>query len=440
MYLTAQIHIAENTAGGNYIQTLYHLCYHSARMYNVGLYSVRQHYLNNNTYLSYYDNYHCCKSNENYQLLLTDTGQQILRLVDRDIKSFFQLLNLKKQGKYSNKVCLPHYKNKSGVMTCSVQGRSCRIHENKLRIGLTKEFRTLYNLDYRYMEFTLPKNVNKTAIKEVRIIPLYKGKEYTIEIIYNNTDIQQQSTGNGILSIDVGVSNLMTCVGFSNSKPVDQFIIDGRYVKNVNYYYNKQVAKLKSAYATNKSITSENTQRMRRLCNGRKYRINEYFNKTVNYLMHYCVKNGIGTIVIGYNKEQKQEINTGKVNNQNMVYIPFGNLRSKLEYQSELYGIKYVTQEESYTSKASAIDGDAIPVFRDGGEYSFSGRRIKRGLYRSADGSILNADVNGSVNILRKYVKDQKCKEKIGNISIDSIRALVNTPCLRINLNSSPVL
>ena len=169
MLLTTKVHI-----GNTYkdFQILAKMCYHSARLYNVGLYSVRQHFFNTGEFLSYYDNYHLCKINENYSLLLTDTGQQILRLVDRDMHSFFGLLKLKKIGKYSNPIHLPKYKGKEELMTCSVQGRSVRMKEGKARIGLTKEFRELYGFTQRYVEFTIPKNLlSVEKFNEVRIIP-----------------------------------------------------------------------------------------------------------------------------------------------------------------------------------------------------------------------------------------------------------------------------
>jgi IS605 OrfB family transposase len=148
---------------------------------------------------------------------------------------------------------------------------------------------------------------------------------------------------------------------------------------------------------------------------------------------------GISTIVVGYNKGWKQEVETGKKNNQKFVSIPYHRFRQKLSYKCELCGITCVFQEESYTSKASSIDMDEIPVYSedDGVKYTFSGKRVKRGLYKSKDGLLLNADINGSVNILRKYLNE--CNAKA--LCADAVRALVNVPCQRINvLCTSPSL
>ena len=436
MLLTTKVHIDSEFKD---FQVLERLCYHSARMYNVGLYSVRQHFFNTNEYLSYYDNYHECKTNENYSLLLTDTGQQILRLVDRDIKSFFGLLKLKKLGKYSNPIHLPRYKDKEGLMTFAVQGRSVRIVDGFARIGLTKEFRELYGFKERYVAFKIPKNIlNVEKFNEVRVIPQYGGKQFSVEFIYESSSVKEyeQSQGDGFMSIDMGVDNLMACAAFSNGCG-RQFLIDGRYIKSVNAYYNKTVAKLKSEYSKNKGLSSQNTKRMLRLYNGRANRINDYFNKAVSLLVEKCLEWGVTTVVVGYNKEQKQEINVGVVNNQNFVSIPFYKLRQKLQYKCELHGIKCEFQEESYTSKASSLDLDAIPNYGTESKPTFSGKRVKRGLYRSKDGCKLNADINGSVNILRKYFKERKWNWEYQ----DHVRAFVNMPCQRVNpLCSSPSL
>ena len=407
------------------------MCYHSARLYNVGLYSVRQHYFNTNKYLPYNTNYKECKPNEHYQILLSDCSQQILRLVDRDMQSFFRLLVIKKSGRYSEKVCLPHYKKQEQVMTCPIQGRSCRIQKDgKVAIGLTKEFREKYNISERRILFTIPKNISHiTQFQEIRIIPLYNGKEFSVEFIYQDNTIKPQANGNGYMSIDLGVSNFAACTIFSNGD-AHQFLVYGRRLTNINHYYNKKVSKLKSDYSKNKSITDNNTPRMIRLINGRNNRITDYFNRVGHLLVNKCIDHGVTTLVIGYNKGQKQDINLGVVNNQKIVSIPYHKFRKKLEQLCIEHGISYIPQDESYTSKASALDMDAIPTYGvDKISTVFNGKRIHRGLYRSSDGSVLNADINGSINILRKYIKERNENW----IYQDSVRALVNVPCQRVS-------
>lgn len=406
------------------------MCYHAARLYNVALYSIRQHYFNTNSYLSYNSNYHECKNNEHFKILLSDCSQQILRTADRDMQSFFRLLILKKSGKYSDRISLPHYKKQEQVMTCPIQGRSCRIQKNgTVAIGITKEFREKYNISERRILFTIPKNIKHiTQFQEIRIIPLYNGKEFSVEFIYQDNTIKPQANGNGHMSIDLGVSNFAACTIFSNGDAC-QFLIDGRRLTNINHYYNKNISKLKSDYSKNKSLDSIYTNRMIRLINGRNNRITDYFNRVCHLLVNVCVDYGVTTLVIGYNKGQKQGINLGAVNNQNVVSIPYHKFRQKLEQLCIEHGISYISQDESYTSKASALDMDAIPTYGvDEVPTAFNGKRIHRGLYRSSDGSVLNADINGSINILRKYVKERNENW----IHQDSVRALVNVPCQRV--------
>lgn len=406
------------------------MCYHAARLYNVALYSIRQHYFNTNSYLSYNSNYHECKNNEHFKILLSDCSQQVLRTADRDMQSFFRMLILKKSSKYSDRINLPHYKKQEQVMTCPIQGRSCRIQKNgTVAIGLTKEFREKYNISERRILFTIPKNIRHiTQFQEIRIIPLYNGKEFSVEFIYQDNTVKPQAKGNGYMSIDLGVSNFAACTIFSNGDAC-QFLIDGRRLTNINHYYNKSISKLKSDYSKNKSLDSVYTNRMIRLINGRNNRTTDYFNRVCHLLVNTCIDNGVTKLVIGYNKGQKQGINLGAVNNQKVVSIPYHKFRQKLEQLCTEHGISYISQDESYTSKASALDMDAIPTYGVGeAPITFNGKRIHRGLYRSSDGSVLNADINGSINILRKYVKERNENW----VYQDSVRALVNVPCQRV--------
>lgn len=426
MYLTTNILQTADKHEAD-LDILAKVCYHAARLYNVGLYSVRQHFFNTQEYLPYNSNWNECKTNENYKLLLSDSAQQILRIVDRDMKSFFSLLFLKKEGKYSENVHLPRYKDKQGMMMCPVQGRSCRVQKNgKVRIGLTKAFRELYQVEDKFIELTIPKNlIGVKEFKEVRIIPQYGGKQFTISFTYESFRLPKQVSGDGYMSIDLGVDNLAACTAFSNGG-TRQFLIDGRKLKNINRYYNKVIAELKSCSSKGNQGT---TKRILRLMNGRKNRINDYFEKSALLIVNTCLDMGLSTLVIGYNKGQKQEIDLGSVNNQNIVSIPYHRFREKLKVRCEQHGIAYCPQEESYTSKASALDMDFIPTYGDKDVPAFSGKRVHRGLYRSSDGSMLNADINGSINILRKYLIKSNVKPLCG----DTVRAFVNAPCPRVN-------
>ncbi|MGX8706545.1 MAG: RNA-guided endonuclease TnpB family protein, partial [bacterium] len=201
------------------------------------------------------------------------------------------------------------------------------------------------------------------------------------------------------LAIDLGLDNLATCVTNDGAS----FIIDGKQIKYYNRLYNKENARLQSI-KDKQGIKARYTKRQYLNTRKRNRRINHAMSVAAKRIVNYCVENGIGNIVVGYNPDWKRDIDIGKRNNQNFVQIPHGKLREKLSYLCELHGIRYTEQEESYTSKASFFDNDVLPIYNADNpqEYKFSGRRITRGQYRTASGYVLNADVNGALNILRK--------------------------------------
>lgn len=369
------------------------LSYYSARLYNVGLYSVRQYYFNNNSYLNYAKNYHECKDNENYKLLLSDTSQQILRIVDRNIKSFFGLLKLKSQGKYTEKIRIPYYKKQDELMNITIQGRSARIHKGYVIIGLSKAFREKHKPPFKELKFKLPKNITVDKLQEVRILPLFNGKEFDIEFVYKKEFEPVSVDKNNYLSIDMGLDNFATCF---NSNDGSSFIIDGRYIKSINRHYNKQKAYYQSILDRQNIKISK---KMLSLSRKRYNKINNYFNLAVKHITDYTISKNIGSIVIGDFSDIKQNINIGKKNNQNFVNIPYGIFKRKLQSKCEQLGIEYHLQEESYTSKCSYRDNEPIKKHE-----VYLGSRIKRGLFRTSKGYLINADVNGSANILSKFL------------------------------------
>ena len=165
------------------------------------------------------------------------------------------------------------------------------------------------------------------------------------------------------------------------------------------------------------------TNKQNRLLDKRNKRINDYLSKTARYIINYCISSDIGNIVLGYNKDIQKESNIGKANNQSFTNIPIGKLKDKLSYLTELYGINLILQEESYTSKASFLDEDAIPTYGKDDNYKFSGSRIKRGLYKTSGGILINSDINGSLNILKKALlyntsKADDYKQLLSNLCI----------------------
>ena len=230
------------------------------------------------------------------------------------------------------------------------------------------------------------------------IIPKSNARFFEIQYIYKVDEIQRELNKETALAIDLGINNLCTCVTSNGNS----FIMDGKKLKSMNQWYNKRNSKLQSIkdkQGFGKKLTNQQTKLLRK----RNNRVTDYIHKTSKYIINYCIDNNIGNLVCGMNKDFQRNSNLGKKNNQTFVSIPFGKIRHNLEYLSKLNGINFVTQEESYTSKSSFWDKDKIPIFgKEETQVKFSGRRIKRGLYKTKEGKILNADVNGALNILRK--------------------------------------
>jgi putative transposase len=403
------------------------LSYHSARLYNSCVYNIRQYYFNNNTYLPFKEQYHQITSDDNFTILINDSSQQVLRMVDKNFRSFFSLLKLKQKGKYSSSVQIPKYLDKESGWSIFVQGRSSRIKGDKLHIGLTKKFRELYSIEQKDLILDFPSNLSDIKqLQQLQIKPIYGGKQYEIFFCYEKPEDFKYLNRDNYLGLDCGLDNLLTGYDVNNKRSL---IIDGKPLKSVNHYYNKKKAKLQSEYERNK-IKDKNTKKFIKLSEYRKNFINNYINQTVNKIIKYCIKNDIGNIIIGDFKGIKNEINTGRINNQNFVSIPYGILKRKLEAKCNYYGINYTLQEESYTSKCSSLDLEKIEKHEN-----YLGKRIKRGLFKTANGVLINADVNGSVNILRKYIKGKSG----GDLSPTDVSGAINHP-VRINPTKPIVL
>ena len=379
-----------------YYKELRDLMHISKNLYNTALYEIRQYYFDAKDddskkykYLNYYAIWKLLKdrNDENYRALDSHCAQETLKILDQNFSSFFALLKKKNAGLYTERVRIPKYLSKEGHFLLQYSQLSYKFLEDGI-IKIPKTKMVFYT--------------KKRNIKMVRFIP--KNGYIVFEVIYEVDDIKLKQDNGNYLSIDLGLNNLATCTSnFSQS-----FIINGKPLKSINQYYNKKLAKLKSELEIkNNKKSSKQTQK---LTLKRNSKIKDYLHKTSKYIINQAVNKSLNTIIIGKNKEWKQEINIGRVNNQNFVQIPFNQLISLLSYKAKLKGINVLLQEESYTSKASFLDNDNIPTFKKGQivsdeEKQFSGKRIKRGLYQSQDGKLLNADVNGSLNILRKNLK-----------------------------------
>ena len=370
------------------------LCHTAKNLANEAIYNVRQYYFTEGKYLNYEKNYALLKDSPNYKTLNSNMAQQILKEVDGSFKSFFGLLKLAKKGKYSFRDCqLPYYLPKDGFTTLVIG--FVRLNGNKLILPYSNTFRKTH----KPVEIKIPPILADKHIKEIRIIPKSKARFFEIQYTYKAETIQRNLNKNNALALDLGVNNLVTAV----TNQGRSFIIDGRKLKSVNQWFNKENARLQGI-KDRQGDKRRTTNRQKILSDKRNRQVNDYMSKTAKKIIDYCITHDIGTLVIGYNETFQQNVNMKKKDAQNFVNIPYGKLRSKLEYLCELNSIIFVEQEESYTSQASFRDRDVIPVYNADNpqSYKFSGTRIQRGLYRTADGTLLNADVNGALNIMKK--------------------------------------
>lgn len=409
MYLTVKQQL-KHLSKEEYL-ILRELCHTAKNLYNQAVYNIRQHYFDEEKYLSYVENNRSLKLSDNYKLLNSNMAQQILKEVDGAFKSFFGLLKLKSKGEYKEKVKLPKYLPKNSFTTLVVG--FVRLNENRFILPYSQN----YKKNHMPIKINIPPLLLDKNIKEIRIIPKFNARFFEVQYTYQVENKQRNLDKNNALAIDLGIDNLATCV----TNRGKSFIVDGKKLKSINQWFNKYNAKLQSI-KDKQGYGKALTIKQKSIWNKRNNRVNDYLLKSARIIINYCLENDIGTLVCGYNSDFQRNSEIGKINNQNFVNIPFSKLQSKLEYLCELYGIKYVEQEESYTSKASFFDMDIIPEYKEGEniKYSFSGKRVKRGMYKTSKGYIVNADINGALNILKK--------SKVVDIKVLYHRGEVDTP------------
>ncbi|MDR2833689.1 MAG: transposase [Streptococcaceae bacterium] len=393
MYLTIKQQVKQFSKKD--YQNIKHLSHIAKNLANEATYNVRQYYLNEGKYLNYEKNYVLLKNSPNYKTLNSNMAQQILKEVDGSFKSFFGLLKLAKKGKYSYKdIRLPKYLPKDGFTTLII-GMIPKFNESVWVFPYSREF----GKTHEKVQIKMPPILEGKKIKEIRIIPKANARFFEIQYTYKVEVEQRELNKQKALAIDFGINNLATCA----TNTGESFIVDGRRLKSINQWFNKRNARLQSIKDKQK-FGKRPTNQQRAIARDRNNKVNDYMAKAARLIINYCLEHEIGTLVAGYNVTFQRSTKMGKKENQKFVNIPFGKLRDKLEYLCELYGIKFVEQEESYTSKASFFDKDIIPTYNADNpqDYDFSGRRTKRGLYKTKEGKFLNADVNGALNILKK--------------------------------------
>ena len=415
MYLTVKQQV-KNLSTDQYA-ILRELTHTAKNLANQAIYNIRQHFFATGGYLSFESNCKLLKTSENYRILNSNMAQQILKEVDGMFKSFFGQLKLVKEGKHEAKKCrIPRYLPKDGFTTLIIA--MVRLNEDKL----TLPYSWSYKKEHCPITFRLPPVLTGKTVKEIRIIPKADARFFEVQYCYEAECAQRKTNTQHALALDFGIDNLMTAV----SSEGDSFIIDGKRLKSVNQRCNKANAKYQS-FKDRFGQGDKNTKRQVSIWKNRNNVVNDYIGKAARMVIRYCLEHDVSVLVVGYNETFQKKANMGRRNNQTFVNIPFGKLYAKLEYLCELCGLTFVKQEESYTSKASFWDKDDIPVYQPGqeGTYEFSGKRIHRGMYRTKEGKLLNADVNGALNILRK--------SNVVDLTVLYGKGAVNTP-VRLNV------
>ena len=365
------------------------LCFLSKNLFNAVNYIVRQEFIFNQKYLNSTTTYHLIKDSVDYKAIPSKVSCQIIRLVDRCWSSFFASIKDYSENphKYLGKPKLPRYKDK-------LKGRCVTIYPSQAisKKGLKKGF-----LEPSGTKISIPTKI-QGKVNEIRLVP--RNGYYIFEAVYE-VESGKPIDNNRVAAIDLGLSNLATVS--SNVNGFQPLIINGKPLKSINQFYNKKRGELQSQLQK-QARECLNSNQIQKLTRKRNFKVETYLHQASRIIINNLRENQIGTLVIGNNKQWKKEINIGKRNNQNFVQIPHHKFIEQLKYKAELVGIKIIINEESYTSKASFLDLDKIPNYQKGVKHKFSGQRIKRGLYKSKNGLLINADLNGSYNILRKAV------------------------------------
>ncbi|MDJ0797916.1 MAG: transposase [Calothrix sp. MO_167.B12] len=357
-----------------------YLALQSKHLYNAANYIQRQHFFESGKYYNSIDIYHQTKNLEAYRYLPTKVSKQIVRRVSSAWKGWKAALKdwLKHPDKYLGQPRIPKYKHKERGRNIVIYS-SDALSKPALKKGIIK-------LSQSNIELTSQTN----NINQVRIVP--KLNCYIIEVVYTIPDIHQKQS-KYVAGVDLGITNLMAVT--SNRPGLKPLLINGRPLKSINQFFNKRLAKAQS---------KEAWRQIKELNHKRDNRIDNYLHTASRRVIDWCTANDITTLIIGNNQGWKQGIKIGKRNNQQFTKIPHSKLIHMLIYKGTLAGIEVITTEESYTSKASALDGDNLPKYKPNTKYQFSGKRTKRGLYKSGAGRLINADVNGSLNIARKVI------------------------------------
>lgn len=402
------------------------LCWKSKNLYNYGNYIIRQEFIETSKqkeqgliedahWIQYNELFQLCKESDCYKSIGSNVGQATLRKLDKNWNSFFAAIKdySKNPSKYLGRPKLPNYLPKEdGRYELGLDNRKFKIIDGYIYFSWTP-LKIMNNI----FRTKIP---NDSKLVQLRFVP--KGNEYIMEVVYQievpeTKDIESQS----IAAIDLGVDNLMTITTNCGVNPI---IINGKPLKSINQYYNKKISEMRSALKLRNN--SDWSNEMQRFTTKRNNQVDDYIQKSTKMVVDFCKDNNIDTLVCGYNSGWKQDTNMGKRVNQKFVSIPYLSIVQRLEYKCENAGIRFIKTNESYTSGTSFLDGEE-PIEKN---YN-KDRRIHRGLFQSEKGEYINADVNGSYQIMKKVFPKAFVN---GIVDAGSHPVVVNIPLQTANI------
>lgn len=385
-------------SSNHFFTMLMNFCFASKNLYNHANYIVRKEFIDNDKWIRYSELNKLLKSDEEYpdykNMPTAQSAQQTLRLLDKNWKSFFNSIKdwSKHKDKYLGRPKMPKYLKKNGKYLLILTNQNCKIKDNLICFPKVFDGFCIKPMFINREDFK--------SFQQARIIP-HKNK-IVIELIYEIEVIKKKSDNGRYIGIDIGVNNLATvCNNISGIA----FVINGKPLKSINQFYNRQISHYRKI--CKRMNDTDFSHRMDKLTEKRNLKIDDYLHKASRKIIKYCTDNQINIIVIGQNKEWKQSSLLSKKLNQHFIQIPFARFIQMIQYKAKEKGIAVILTEESYTSGTSFID-DEMPVKEN---YN-KARRIHRGLFKSNNNILINADLNGAYQILKKVFPikwDRRC-------------------------------
>ena len=399
------------------------ICSEANKLSNCAIYYCRQMFFKARKYVSNYELDETMKSNLHFKALRSAVAQQACHKVGDSFKSYRKLSKLYREGKLTDKPRLPKYRKKGGMTVASYPARWLKVIDGQVRFTLGKQVKAWFGIDS--FNLPMPSNLDFRDVKEIRILP--RNRCFYAEFVYKQKDVNSKVNRSNILALDPGLNNLLTGVSTIGKS----FIIDGKKIKSINQYYNKKVAFLKKG-----KPQGYWDDQLASLSEKRNRQFRDIKNKVARFLINWCLNNNVGTIVHGWSQGIKNKSQMSKKINQEFVTIPNAAIKNRIEQLATQYGITFVEQEESYTSKSNFFGNDELPTFGAKSERKpiFTGKRGKkikgklnnlgRGGYFTHDGIWANSDCIGSANLLRK-----KAITQLENISLAKVtRGVLSRP------------